>query len=155
MVALLLAVLVVPVWRLDNTVDVLGGKIKLSEKQFNKVIQQQQEIQELYNQTDALIKVKTNVPIVIAILKELSHLLHDDTWLINLQFGGNKLQIQGVSPNASALIGLLEASDVFTNVMFVSPITQDKNSGKERFQISLDIGKDTEKLDEKGVVINE
>jgi general secretion pathway protein L len=155
MVALLLAVLVVPVWRLDNTVDVLGGKIKLFEKQFNKVIQQQHEIQELYNQTDALIKVKTNVPIVIAILKELSHLLHDDTWLINLQFGGNKLQIQGVSPNASALIGLLEASDVFTNVMFVSPITQDKNSGKERFQISLDIGKDTEKLDEKGVVINE
>ena len=155
MVSLLLAVLVVPVWRLDNTVEVLNGKIKLSEKQFNKVIQQQQEIQDLYKQTEALIKVKTNAPIVIAILKELSHLLHDDTWLISLQFGGNKLQIQGVSPNASALIGLLETSDIFTNVMFISPITQDKNSGKERFQISLDIGADAEKLDQKAGVINE
>lgn len=149
LISLLLSVLIVPVWRLNHTVDVLSSKIKLSEHQFNKIIQQQQEIQILNKQTEELIKIKTSTPAVIILLKELTHLLHNDTWLINFQFIDNKVQIQGVSPNASALIGLLEASDIFTNVMFVSPITQDKNSGKERFQISLDIGVDAVKSDSK------
>ena len=157
MFSLFLLVMIVPVWRLDNTVDILRKKINLSESHFNKTIQQQQEIQSLKKQTEALIKIKADKPVVIELLKELTHLLKDDTWLVNFQYIDNKLQIQGVSPNASALIGLLEASTMFTNVMFVSPITQDKNSGKERFQISLDINTHGANSNpaEKGLVVNE
>ena len=40
---------------------------------------------------------------------------------------------------ASALISLLEASPFFSNVSFASPLTQDKATGMERFQISMDV----------------
>ena len=55
-----------------------------------------------------------------------------------LQYTEGHWQIQGESPVASNLISILEASDVFENVRFVSPVTQDSNSKLERFQISLD-----------------
>jgi general secretion pathway protein L len=67
-------------------------------------------------------------------------LLKDDTWLTNLQYSDKHMQIQGQSPMASALIGTLEASKYFSKVSFVSPLTQDKTTGLERFQISMDVG---------------
>lgn len=72
-------------------------------------------------------------------LNELSKLLKDDTWLTHFQYTDKHLQVQGQSPAASALIGILEASPYFANVAFVSPLTQDKNTGRERFQISMDV----------------
>ncbi|MFK5948781.1 MAG: fimbrial assembly protein, partial [Methylococcales bacterium] len=47
--------------------------------------------------------------------------------------------IQGQSPTASALISVIEASVLFSNARFVSPLTQDKKTGMERFQISMDV----------------
>lgn len=139
LILLSLLVLIMPVWRQSHIVDVLSNKIKLSEKQFNDILKNQSEIQVLNKQTQALINLKKDSPIVISVLHELTHLLNNDTWLTNFQMIDKKVQIQGISPNASALIGLLEASDIFNNVVFVSPITQDKNSGKERFQISIEL----------------
>ncbi len=152
---LALMVLIMPVWRQSHIVDVLNDKIKANEKQFNHVIQQQSEIQALTKQTQALIDLKNSSPVVIVVLNELTHLLSNETWLTNFQLIDKKIQIQGVSPNASALIGLLEKSSIFNNVVFVSPITQDKNSGKERFQISIELATVAEQASENGVPNNE
>lgn len=150
LIFLSLLVLVVPVWRQSHVVDVLGSKIKSSEKQFNQIIEQQAEIQLLNNQTKALIDLKNNSPLLVNVINELTHLLNNDTWLLSFQYIDKKIQIQGVSPNASALIGILEASDIFNNVIFVSPITQDKNTGKERFQISIELATiETKSIDNK------
>jgi general secretion pathway protein L len=69
----------------------------------------------------------------------LSQLLPNDTWLTHLKYINNKLNIQGQSPSASALIGVMEASSLFSNARFVSPLTQDKKTGFERFQISVEV----------------
>jgi general secretion pathway protein L len=76
---------------------------------------------------------------LLAVLNELSHLLNDETWLTHMHFADNQLQIQGQSPAASTLISTLEASDFFSSVSFVSPLTQDKTTGRERFQISMTV----------------
>jgi general secretion pathway protein L len=155
LVFLALLVLIMPVWRQSHFVDVLSEKIKANEKQFNHILQQQAEIQALNTQTQALIDLKNNTPVVIIVLNELTNLLSNDTWLTNFQLIDNKIQIQGVSPNASALIGLLEKSAIFNNVVFVSPITQDKNSGKERFQIIIELAPPNKQASENGVPNNE
>jgi general secretion pathway protein L len=51
------------------------------------------------------------------------------------------LQIQGESPAASTLIAVLEASELFANARFASPVTQDSISKLERFQITVDVTK--------------
>jgi general secretion pathway protein L len=137
---LLLAAMVYPVWQEMQAVTVLKSQIKALEKDTHYVDEQQLEIDALSNQTQNLINIKNQSPELIAVLNELSHLLKDDTWLTNLQYSDKHMQIQGQSPMASALISTLEASRYFSKVSFVSPLTQDKTTGLERFQISMDVG---------------
>jgi len=137
---LLLAVMVYPVWQEMQAVTVLKKQIKSLEKDTHFVDEQQLEIDALSNETQNLLNIKNQSPELIAVLNELSHLLKDDTWLTNLQYSDKHMQIQGQSPMASALISTLEASKYFSKVSFVSPLTQDKTTGLERFQISMDVG---------------
>lgn len=138
-VLLALSALVWPVWQQSEAVDSLKTRIKILQKQTQVIEAQQQEIDAIRAETQKLIDIKQQSPALLAVLNELSKLLNDETWLTHLQFSETHVQIQGQSPAASALIGLLEASDFFSNVSFVSPLTQDKTSGRERFQISMDI----------------
>lgn len=139
LLTLLLAVLIWPVWQESQAVDTLKSQLKSLEKQTRVVEDQQHEIDALRQQTQRLLDIKTQSPSLVAVLNELSRLLKDDTWLTHFQFAENRLQIQGQSPAASSLIGLLEDSAYFSNVSFVSPLTQDKTTGRERFQISMDV----------------
>ncbi len=136
---LMLAVLVYPVWQDKQAVDQLKNQIKTLEKETRVVDAQQMEIDALRDQTQWLINNKVHTPEIIKVLTELTHLFKDDSWLTNLQYSEMHAQIQGQSPMASALIGVLEASPYFSNVSFVSPLTQDKTTGLERFQISMDV----------------
>ncbi len=136
---LLLAVLIWPVWQEGQVVDMLKNQIKTLEKDTRVIEEQQHEIDALRQQTQRLIDIKTQSPSLVAVLNELSSMLKDDTWLTHFQFAENRLQIQGQSASASSLIGLLEGSEFFNNVSFVSPLTQDKATGRERFQISMDV----------------
>lgn len=136
---LLLAVLVWPVWQEGQAVETLKNQIKTLEKETRVIDEQQHEIDALRQQTQRLIDIKTQSPSLVAVLNELSSMLKDDTWLTHFQYTEKRLQIQGQSPAASSLIGLLEGSGFFSNVSFVSPLTQDKATGRERFQISMDV----------------
>lgn len=145
-----LAVLIWPVWMQGQAVDSLKARIKTLEKQNQIVEEQQTEIDALRAETQKLIDVKQKAPALLPVLQELSTLLNDDTWLTHMQFSEQHLQMQGQSPAASALIGVLEKSEFFSNVSFVSPLTQDKVTGRERFQISMDITMPVASVEEAG-----
>ncbi len=140
MMILLLAVLVFPVWHEKQAVDLLKNQIKALEKETRIVDEQQLKIDALRDETQRLINIKEQTPEMAAVLNELSRLLKDDTWLTHLQYSETHMQIQGQSPAASGLISVLEASPFFSKVSFASPLTQDKTTGLERFQISMDVG---------------
>lgn len=133
------AVLVWPVWQEGQAVENLKVRIKQLEKQNRIVDAQQTEIDAIRAETQKLIDIKNNSPALLAVLNELSHVLNDETWLTHMHFADNQLQIQGQSPAASTLISTLEASEYFSGVSFVSPLTQDKTTGRERFQISMTV----------------
>lgn len=139
LLVLLLGVMIYPVWQEKLAVDLLKTNIKALEKETRIVDEQQLEIDALKDETQRLIDIKNQSPEMVSVLYELTHLLKNDTWLTHLQYSETHMQIQGQSPSASALIGLLEASPLFSKVSFVSPLTQDKATGLERFQISMDV----------------
>ena len=95
----------------------------------------------MVDETQQLIDKKTEKPPVVAVLDTLSKLIKDDTWLAYAQYASGQLQMQGESPAASTLISVLEASDIFANAKFVSPVTRDNVTKMERFQITVDITK--------------
>ena len=136
---LLGAVLVLPVLFEYQTVNALQKKIDAIEKDAKGVKALQKEIDAMIDETRQLIAEKSAAPAVVDMLNTLSTLMKDDTWLTYAQYSDGHLQIQGESPAASALIGVLEDSELFANARFVSPVTQDKTSGQERFQITVDV----------------
>ena len=101
----------------------------------------QSDIDAMIAETRQLIEEKSAKPEVIVMLNTLSSLIKDDTWLSYAQYSDGHLQIQGESPAASTLIAVLEASELFVNARFASPVTQDSISKLERFQITVDVGK--------------
>jgi general secretion pathway protein L len=136
---LLMAVIVMPVWFEYQTVNALQLKTASLEKEAKKVKALQSDIDAVIDETRQLIKEKNATPEVIVMLNTLSSLIKDDTWLSYAQYSDGHLQIQGESPAASTLIAVLEASELFVNARFASPVTQDRISKLERFQITVDV----------------
>lgn len=74
------------------------------------------------------------------LLRELTAILPDDTWLERLQIKGDNLQIIGQSAKASALIGIVDTSKFMNSPGFASPVTIDPRFGKERFMLNARVG---------------
>jgi len=133
--------LALPVWLEYQAVEVLQTKIAKIDKDVKAVKTLQADMDALREENQLLINEKTATPNVVAILNEISRLMKDDSWLAYLQYSEGQLQLQGESPTASILLTDLEASEYFAKANFASPVTQDKASGMERFQISAEITK--------------
>jgi general secretion pathway protein L len=139
LVGLIIAVLGYPLWQSEQTVEDMRRQLSELEKESHLVQTRQLEVDEIVAETERLIKLKRKSPSPLQLLDTLSKLVPDDTWLTHLQYREQQLQVQGQSPAASALISLLEASPRFSNARFVSPLTQDRLTGLERFQLSVDV----------------
>jgi general secretion pathway protein L len=136
---LLAGIFILPWWRESRAVEILQEELEQVEKEARIVKSGQLEIDLLMEETLHLVNIKNKSPRLVELLNRMTRLMPDDTWLMHLKYDKQQLQIQGQSPSASALISALDKDDMITQVRFVSPVTQDKNSGMERFQISMTI----------------
>jgi general secretion pathway protein L len=75
----------------------------------------------------------------LEVIQELTRLLPDDVWLFGLEIRNGSVQIAGLSPSASDLIGRLDQSEIFTNPRFSAAVTRANKPGSERFEITLDL----------------
>ena len=132
------AVVAMPVWFEYQSVKELESKVIPVEKEAKKIKALQVEIDSMIDETRKLIEQKNITPAILVMLNTLSSLIKDDTYLTYAQYADGHLQIQGESPAASNLISVLEASNLFANARFVSPVTQDNVTKMERFQITVD-----------------
>lgn len=72
------------------------------------------------------------------ILKELSLIIPESSWIQRFNFTAKGLNLSGYSQDASELIPILESSDLFYDAAFTAPITKGKE-GQEKFIISLKV----------------
>ncbi|MGR9106183.1 MAG: PilN domain-containing protein [Gammaproteobacteria bacterium] len=142
--SLLLAVLmgltcVLPLWMKRAYLHDLDEAVRREGKVASEVQKLKDDTDALLRDSDFLLRKKTTEPVIVEILNELTMRLPDDTWLEHLNYRSPKLQIHGQSPSASALIEVLEASPIFKDTSFVSPVSQDRTTGLERFQIETQV----------------
>ena len=78
-----------------------------------------------------------STPDKLRVLKDLTELIPDNTWLFNLRLSRQNLDISGISKSASDLIPRLEKSGWLTKTEFASPIVTDANK-QEHFKIKAD-----------------
>jgi general secretion pathway protein L len=94
---------------------------------------------EMVKRSRFVVRQKRSRYTVTELLNEVTLLLPDNTWLLQFARKGNKLTISGYSVKASALIALVEESEMLSKVSFRSPVTKDPRVNRERFNISASV----------------
>ena len=145
-VALLLAcaalsflALSVPLDRKEHYAAALDREVLLARKRLSVVRNLTDEIEALQSSSSYVASLRQDTILVSRILDDMTRLLPDDTWLSQLRLVENRLEITGYSKDAAKLIAVFDASLLFANPKFRSPVTRDQRSGVERFSMTLKV----------------
>lgn len=129
----------VPLERLKAQASELADTVERMKLAAREATQIEQEIQKASERRRfGLDKKRERLPVVL-VMDRLTRLLPDDTWIFQLQVSGEKAQIQGYSPDASKLVGLIERSPMFAKAELRSRLTRDARLNAQRFHISFDV----------------
>ena len=133
------ASLTLPVIKNEKEVEALTVEINTLKGRVKEVEALKGELKVLNKKINAIRGFKSNAPVMIEILKEVTTLLPDDTWLTRLEVKDGKATFEGFSDSATKLISILESSDIFRNVSFSSTTVKDRRLNKERFRIKAEL----------------
>ncbi len=115
----------------------VNRQLSALEPEARQVEGQLEESRVLAKQMESFRKMGST-PDKLKIIKDLTELIPDNTWLFNLRLGRQDLDISGMSRSASDLIPLLEKSGWLTKTEFASPIVTDANK-QEHFKIKAEL----------------
>ena len=139
---LILAAVVLPIWQQRQLAIEAMANVARIQKSASQTLTLRDRLDQVLATSRMLALKKQTIPARVDLLRELTMILPDDTWVERLQINGDAIQIIGQSAKASALIGLVEASPLLSGVAFMSPVTTDPRTNKERFVLGARIGKE-------------
>ena len=140
---LLLAACLLPLWQQRSLIVKLMPQVDAAQREAQAVFALREELERAVESSRFLIEKRQQNIFVIELLNELTTILPDGTWVEQLTIKDGEAQIRGQSREASMLIGLVEASDFFHNVTFRSPVIADRRTGRDRFYLSAQIGRES------------
>jgi general secretion pathway protein L len=94
-----------------------------------------EQLETLQAQQSYLVKKRAAMPLAVVLLREVTELLPDDTWLVSFSVADEDLTLSGYAPRATALISVLESSPYFEGIEFAAPVTLDPRTNQERFTL--------------------
>ena len=139
---LVLAAVALPIWQQRALVLEAIARVDQAQKTAHQALALRDQLDKTLESSRMLARKKQSVPARVDLLRELTVILPDDTWLERLQIKGDSVQLIGQSGKASALVGIVEASNWFNGAGFTSPVTTDPRTGKERFVLNARIGRE-------------
>jgi general secretion pathway protein L len=128
----------------DQAIESLRGRVNQATRVASEVKELRDRLVEAREAARFLSEKKASLPVMVDLLDRLTRVLPDDTWLQRLQVNDGTIVLTGQSPEAAALIGLLEGEDCLEAPAFKGAVTPDPNSGKERFTIEAQLVLDKE-----------
>ena len=141
---LLLALAVaLPIAQKNAAIRTLGAQVEAAASTAREGNRLRQDLETMAKASAFLAAKKRSDILAVRVIDEMSRLLPDDTWVNRLDVSDTEIQLQGQSTASSALIGIIESSEMFGNARFRSPVVQIGNSDRDRFHISADVVRDT------------
>ena len=128
--------LLIPIQRQETYLTDLRQRVDAARERAMSSLALKQEMDATRGRLASLLRSRSENGSVVEHIEELTRVLPDDTWLNRLEIRDGELHFQGFSGSASALVGVVEASELFRDARFGSPITRDARSGRERFHVS-------------------
>lgn len=119
--------------------DSLSDQIAAAETRAMVAGRLAQQIDTIHRQAAFVAGQKTK-PSLTGMLRTLSQVLPDGTWVTTLQLGDDgTIHLQGFSRSAADLPGLLDRTPEFTSARFVAPLVRNDADGTERFDLTAQI----------------
>jgi len=123
----------------EARIQALETRVTDARKEAMEVAQLRRQLEDAVKSANFLVRKKESHPVLLNVLREVTHLLPDDTWLVRLQLNDGKVQLYGESSAASRLIGMLDDSPMLTQVSFISPVTTNTQTDNERFNLQAQV----------------
>jgi general secretion pathway protein L len=133
------ALAALPLWEKHRTLRALEADLAVAGQAAEAARALRAEIHRLSADASFLSEKRRAAPLVLTILDELTRLLPDDTWVSSLRLREGGVELNGHSEASAALIPVLDASPLFGNVRFLSPVTRDRLADDERFHLAMDL----------------
>lgn len=134
---LLALVMVTPLWQAQQTREQLQQQLRQLRLQAEQVGALNDELTQAQAANAAVLQRSREAPRMSDLLRELTDLLPDETWVQTLNYNDGKVDMRGQSERATDLIALLEQGPGISDVSFRSPVMQIAISGQERFHIAF------------------
>ena len=136
---LLLANLALPIWQKS----IYAKKLELEVDEFKQksveAVALRKKVDQAKLENKFLEEKKRDTFQILQILNELTMVVPDDTWVSNFEVRNREVHLHGQSVASASLISLIDASPLFNNVSFRSPVTQNRKNNTERFHISAEL----------------
>lgn len=136
---LLATLLAVPIWQKRAAAISLLAPLAEAKAAAEATDVLRNRLDRLVSEHNFPLDMKWGSASIILILEELSKQLPDDTFIMQLDFDGKSIQIQGESASAAQLVELLENSPMFKDVAFKAQLTKIQGTSNDRFHISAQI----------------
>ncbi|MCG6941197.1 MAG: PilN domain-containing protein [Thiohalocapsa sp.] len=136
-ITLLVAALVTPLWQKRRALELLDAELRRVRGAATAVEDVREALERARLGSVEVLNRKRDHPRMIDLLRELTDILPDGTWVQTLNFRDGEVDIRGESDQATALIGMLENGPGISAVSFRSPVMQVASTGQERFHISF------------------
>ena len=141
-VVLLATVMLQSLANRESAIAAMTVEVEKAQNDAKQVAALRKTLEDTINSANFLSRKKCETPLMVTLLNDLTTRLADDTYLERLSIDEkNKIEMQGLSSDASKLIGLLQKSDVITNPGVQGTIQPDPRTKKDRFNITLEFHK--------------
>jgi general secretion pathway protein L len=132
---LLLAVLIIPLWQKRMVAVALIGPVARAQAAAKETDALREKLSARVDAYNFVFDKKWAGYSATRVLEELTKLLPDDTYLVGFDFDGQTVQIQGETASSVNMVETLEASPLFKDVAYKSPLTKIQGTPFDRFHI--------------------
>lgn len=136
-VALLAVFLAVPIWQKRSTAIALLEPLAQASAAAREVDALRDRLQKSADTYNFLHNKKWETQPTLQVLEEVSALLPDDTFLMQLDYDSKGVQLQGETASPTMLLQTLEASPMFKDAGFKSQLVKIQGTTNDRFHVSV------------------
>ena len=132
----------------------LSNQINLNRDEAREVEALKKEIDTLASEIAAFDNFKEEFSMRIDIVKELTNIIPDGSYLTKLRIAEDIVEIEGNAGSAIELLPKLDASEYFRKVEFTSPTIRDAKMNSDRFRIKIEINREMMEIESETMEMN-
>lgn len=136
---LLVVAIALPIRKQMVIVEELDADIAIVRAKAEESLQLRERLAFMSNEASFLAEARNSRPTMVEVLAELTNLIPDHSHIAQLKISDGSIDLNGFADKASDLLAILDQSSMFESPKFKSSVTRDQKSGKERFQISVEL----------------